>query len=352
MSSTKAPPPPHHLIRSKRIILVGQTVSVISVGPIHTKVHTPERQVIFPSLVAPTPHEGRPLVGTPPNADVVTVEVNGRYFTAGRDCALIPSAQAGAPWNSPLPSQTGYLALLRTAFWYMKAPEIELLVVGLPMNAIDRHQKALTQQLPGQHFIPDLSDPRSDTLCNKARAEVGRALVMPQAVVALFAAAIENPLVKTSRTLVLDFGYYALDVLCAADMRPIKGQYGSVPGGVSGFITTLAASLAANETRDNKNPEPIGLVETIHDLSHSPAPPSAWAHNLKPHIQFSHSLLNHYLDQAMAMVPGMADMELAVLTGSGAELLALHLQAKLPRLGHIITPRSPQRAIAREMFFF
>ena len=91
-------------------------------------------------------------------------------------------------------------------------------------------------------------------------------------------------------------------------------------------------------------------MRTVPDLNHSPLPPSAWAHNLKPHIQFSHNLLNHYLDQAIAMVPGMADMQLAVLTGSGADLLAPHLQAKLPKLSHILIPRSPPRAIAREMF--
>lgn len=330
---------------------MGQTASVISIGPIHTRVHTPERQIIFPSLIAPAPHEGRVLAGTPPNADVVTVEVHGRYFTAGRDSALIPSAQSGIPWNNNTPSQSNYLALLRTALWYVKATVIELLVVGLPMNALDRHQKTLMQQLTGRHFVPDFSNPHSDTLCNKAQIEVHRALIIPQAAVALFAAAIENPLVKTSRTLVLDFGYHALGILCATDMRPMKGQQGSIPGGVSGFITTLAASLEANETRHNTAPEPIGLVKAIHGLSHSRALPSAWAHNLKPHIQFAHSLLNHYLDQAIAMVPGMAHMQLAVLTGSGADLLAPHLQAKLPRLSHLITPRSPQRAIAREMFF-
>jgi plasmid segregation protein ParM len=321
------------------------------VGPIHTKIHTLDQQIIFPSLIAPTSHEGRSLEEYPPDTDVVTVEVNGHYFTAGRDSSRIPATQAGASWNGTAPNQTGYLALLRTAFWYIKAPAIELLVVGLPINALDRHQKTLTHQLAGRHCIPDFSDPNSDCRRSTNQIEVRRALVMPQAVVALFAAAIENPLVKASRTLVLDFSYYTLDILCATDMLPIWGQQGSIPGGVSGFIATLAASLSANETRNNRAPEPIDPLETTHDLSHSPIRPSAWAHNIKPHIQFSQSLLNHYIDQAIAMVPGMVDMQLAVLTGSGADLLAPLLQAKLPGLSQIITPQNPQRAIARGMFF-
>jgi hypothetical protein len=335
---------------AKRIRTVGRSVAVISVNSIHTQGHTLGKQVIFPSLVVPMMPGKSATSGWQDHLDIINVEVNSFGFTAGKDSLNMQLPGSELEWRPSPPGLIGHLALIRTALWYLQETTLDLLIVGLPIQGINRHQKSLNKRLAGEHVLPHFSSRVANPLQSRSKVAIRQALVMPRAVIALFAAATEHSIVMGTDTLVLDFGLDALDILCASKMRPIEGQQGCIPGGTSGFIAQLAQSMVESRinlsryamTREPMLQQTNDLVDEISKVTTHQTRP------LWPHLEQARQVMNHYLDQALSLLPSITEMRLVVLTGSGARLLAPLLPARLPHLSQIITPLNPERTLVND----
>ena len=326
---------------------MGRSAAVISINSVHTQGHSLAKQVIFPSFVLPTQVQKSTTIHGHCNLDVVTVEVNNFFFTVGRDSLYIEGPPAKTNWGAFSPGSIGQLALIRTALWYLQQPTIDLLILGLPIQMIHHHQTALDQGLLGEHWLPHFFKGMGNHLHSHSRVEVRQAIVMPRSVIALFAAALEHSVITEADTLVLDFNLDTLDILCASKMRPIKGQQAHIPGGTSGFITQLSRSILESRVNTNNHfiaQEPTQADGFIH-ITKTPLRLDQQACFRPDHLNIARQVIENYLDQAIALLPSMEKMQLAVLTGSGAHLLAPILPAYLPNLKKIITPLTPEKTL-------
>lgn len=330
---------------------MGQNVVAIDLGYGHVKAKTSTQSLVFPSFVTPVVGD-TDVAGTNfGRADVVTVKVGSRRYTAGKDSELTMTAHMERNRDASYASSEPYLALMRVAFWYLRMETIDLLVVGLPMSTFHSNQKQLVEILEGTHEIPRFQMDARGVDGETTTVTVRKVLVLPQAVGALFSAAAEDQSIRNSRAMVLDLGFHTLDVLCSASMRPLSDRKGAVPGGMAGFIDALQSSLSAEVTADVPTIRgnfslPSYLYEGALRGSERKIAVSSGTYSLEPHIVNAQSRLIQYLDQASTLTRGYSDMQVAVLAGGGASLLEPVIRDRFPGLRNIVMAKDPQMAIA------
>lgn len=167
--------------------------------------------------------------------DLTRVSVNDVEYLIGRDALLAIKTGTGRVLSADYPERDVYLALARGALAQMKRPTIDLLVTGLPVNFHAQYWQRLEERLTGVHAYPDGSEVR-----------VKKTWVIPQPVGGFLNYCLENQAynaLRASNCLVIDVGFYTVDWLVCRGLKVIDERSGSVPGGMSKLLETLALVL-------------------------------------------------------------------------------------------------------------
>lgn len=106
----------------------------------------------FDSYVATSDKDGNDLSGGLNRRDTVKVQIGSEFFEIGPDAKLLTNRQASRVLNNSYTDSPQFKALLFGAIGMMKEPVIDVLGLGLPVNAYSRSE-SLKQAVIGEHTI-------------------------------------------------------------------------------------------------------------------------------------------------------------------------------------------------------
>jgi len=198
----------------------------------------------FPSL-APLASPHALSVSVLEKKDTVLVESNGRLYEVGPGIGTARRGQETRVLNSEYIRTPEYLALLRGALHYMRVPELDLLVVGLPIGLAQKRGRELEQLATGSH-------PTS----HGERVTVHSAYCLPQPVGGFFYYALTNgqyQVLKNQVNLVIDVGFFTLDWLVCDGLTPIIERSSHVDGGVSAVLRNVADAVGRDHDTNYTN---------------------------------------------------------------------------------------------------
>ena len=292
---------------------------------------------IFPSL-APHASSGPDLSsGLMQKRNTVVVDVNGVKYEVGKDASLAQDSTHGRVLDSSYCMTDAHLALLRGALYYMGAPKIDLLVLGLPVNTHQKYATALEAKMVGRHPVPFRS---GDQEC-----VVEHVKVLPQPIGAFFDHSINNGTYDRMRgqmNLLIDVGFYTMDWVVANGVKMNNARSSAENGGMSAVLQAMATSIG------KELGESITNLSLIEEAVRSGTNPYFYGKefDISEHIKVGKSKAEQFVSVLSNKVGGSIDITNIILAGGGASFFLDVLEDKFPR-HTIITAEDPVFANVR-----
>lgn len=185
----------------------------------------------FPSIVH-RPNGGKPSFNESP--DIYEVEVNNATYEVGPgiDAALEGGIRI---MHENYIETNDYMALVYGALSQMNVSEIDLLVVGLPVDLMSSKRQVLENHLTGQHVVAGKT------------VNIKRVNAVAQPLGGFLHYASQNSLLEelnSTRNLLIDPGFFTVDFLVSTGLREIRGKSGSHPAGVSAYLKAVAKGVS------------------------------------------------------------------------------------------------------------
>jgi len=296
---------------------------------------------IFPSI-APQISTGPDMaLGLLQKRNTVEVEVNGVRYEVGKDARLAQDATHGRILDSDYSMTDTHLALLRGALFYMGAPEIDLLVLGLPVNTHQKYAAVLAKKMTGRHPVPFKGDGPQECVVHNVH-------VLPQPIGAFYD--------HTSRTgtydkmrqqmnLLIDVGYFTLDWVVAAGSKVNTARSGATNGGMSAVLRAITDSIAKDLQIQ------ISDVSLVEDAIRNKKNPEFFGKEvaLESHKKVGKTKADVFVNTLATKVGENYDISNIIMTGGGAEFFRASIEEKFPR-HNIIMADSPVFANVRGFY--
>lgn len=286
---------------------------------------------VFPSI---TPQEGAGpdlAVGMLRKRNTVVVEVDGVRYEVGRDARLAQDASYGRTLDPSYSASPSYMALIRGALHYMGQTEIDLLVLGLPVNTFASHGKQLEARVKGTHRVPTIDGHSTVDVV------VRRVSVVPQPIGGFFDYAIGNQLyerMKNQMNLLIDPGFYTLDWVVAQGAKMVSARSGAHAGGMSAILAAIADPVA--KKLGTQSPD-IGVIDEA--LASGSAPRFfGKPFPLDEYIPYGKEKARQFVAVLANKVGNAMDIDNVVLVGGGATFFKDVLQRQFPHHEIVIAP--------------
>lgn len=286
---------------------------------------------IFPSL-APAAAGGAELSsGLLQKRNTVVVEVDGVRYEVGKDARLAVGAHFGRVLANDYAKSAAHIALIRGALYYMGATEIDLLVLGLPLNTFERYRDELETKVAGVHPVPFKGEVKTCTI-KKVR-------VLPQPVGALFEFCGNNGTymkMRSQTNLIVDVGFYTLDWVVADGMKMNEARSGATTGGMSAALKVIAKGVGETLAVDTPS------IERIDEALRKGIHPEFFGkeYDLKNEIRAAKVQVDQDVAIMLSKIGESSDISNIVLTGGGAEFFRSSIEKAFPRHEIVTTGES------------
>lgn len=304
-------------------------VRAIDVGYGNTKFvvsHRPDRSLecgIFPSL-APQASGGPDLSsGIFAKRNTVTVTVDGVTYEVGKDSRLAQDASYGRTLDADFCKTNAYKALVRGALYYVGAAEIDLLVLGLPVNLFETHHQYLEQAIVGNHDVPL---PNGEP----AFVHVHAVRVIPQPIGGFFDHALKNGLyqkMKAQMNLLIDPGFYTLDWVVAEGVKMVNSRSGAHSGGMSAVLSAIGDSVSkelGTQVVDYRGIDDALRLRTKARFF-------GREHDISKHVKLGEEKARQFVSVLANKVGRQGqDIDNIILVGGGAQFFCPLVQEKFP----------------------
>lgn len=214
-------------------------VRAVDVGFGHTKfvtgvVGTDIQCASFPSVCYPTARDSSKVTALG-SRSTVCIPIQGLFYEVGPDVALAGDAFRPSQMHDRYSEAPEYMALLRGALRMMKLPEIDLLVVGLPVALLLARKAKLERAMTGTHDVGS----GKRVVVHKVLA-----IAQPQGALVYFSSvAGKMEKIANELSLVIDPGYRTFDWVVAQGVRFVQKRSHSVPRGVADVLRALASEI-------------------------------------------------------------------------------------------------------------
>ncbi len=292
---------------------------------------------VFPSI-APQASNGSDLSsGLMQRRNTIVVDVNGVRYEVGKDAHLAVDATHGRVLDPNYCMTDAYMALLRGALYYMGAPEIDLLVLGLPVNTHKQYQKALEEKAVGRHPVPFRS--------GEQECVVKNVKVIPQPIGAFYDHSSQSGTydrMRVQMNLLIDVGYYTLDWVVACGVKMNEARSGAENGGMSAVLQTMAKTIS------DEMGEPVTNLKLIEDALLTSTNPSFYGKefDITKHMKGGKKKAEQFVSVLANRVGSSMDITNIILAGGGAEFFREVLQEKFKK-HTIVTTEDPVFANVR-----
>lgn len=283
------------------------------------------RCTAFPSLVA-EPSQG--TVGAEilggGNRKTLIVNVKGASYEVGPDVEQLISTRDGRTLHRGYSETDEYAALVYGALAMMDLPVIDMLVMGLPVQAEKARYEALKKRFVGEHQINAYR-----------KVEVKNVHAIAQPMGALVNYAFNNKLLNKMSdrtTLLIDVGFFTVDYVVATGTRLHDGRSGGHEAGVSEYLKRMQAALKS------KIGEEIGL-NRLDVAVRKGGEPSVRIfgkeHSLEDYRATADTAINDGMNTLLSRVGKSDDIDEVFVCGGGAHLYMKAVKARFPR--HTVT---------------
>lgn len=257
--------------------------------------------------------------------DTVRIEVGGVYYDVGPGARLGLKAHNTRILHSDYSTTPEYLALTRGALAKMNVPEIDLLVIGLPVDRMNSRAQPLAQQLKGFHPVVD-----------GRGVHVHHVWTLAQPLGGFLNFAMGQGLYETlsdQMNLVVDAGYYTVDWLTGLGIKVMPERTGSFPGGTHVILQALARSVS----------EELGVVYTDIDaidraLEKGRLRVGGSEIDLTPHWRQAQARIGESANAIANSVGDGLDLNNIILVGGGAKYYESAIRRLFPTPRLIMSP--------------
>ena len=248
-----------------------------------------------------------------------------------------------APAMQPIPvledyaTSAAYLALVRGSLHAMADDAglkdgdelvIDHLVLGLPLNTINKYEQSLIERVLGEHRLLGAGVAGDDAA---RRVTVHHVHVIPQPLGALLDIGATGQ--TEGWTLILDAGGGVLNWLFASNGRPNYRRSGAYPKGMLECAYTVTDQINPNW---RYNMEVVGHIDTairkqektfcIEDVQYELA-------DLMPHVN---AVIRQAVDVMLERLGSTDDVDQFVVTGGAATVFRAHLAKRRPDLERVL----------------
>lgn len=188
------------------------------------------------------------------NYEIVQVPVGDKLYAVGDDSYLITSLVNTKPTHDDYVNSVEYHALMKGALRKMELATIDILVLGLPVHLFPQYRDTLKKAWRGNI---DLGDGNSVLIRNIIT------VIQPMGAYR-FHQANDGKLRNdhfSSRTLIIDPGWFTLDWLVIEGENPLLESTNSIEMGVSGFLKRVAGSISRSRSKQNPFPSSPTLTQ-------------------------------------------------------------------------------------------
>lgn len=271
---------------------------------------------LFPSL-APLASTFDLSGGVIGKRDSVIISVGDDRYEVGPDAALVLGTHAARVLNKDFCEGPEYLALLRGALSYISAPQIDLLVVGLPVSLLNSKGARLKQILETRH-----------RLCNDEEANVSKVLVLAQPLGGLINYSLTQGIydrIRQQRNLVIDVGFFTVDWIVARGIQPAPRRCGSFAGGIHAVLRRLAHVISEDRDIDFDDLTNLdeGLQKGVFNVSGRPI-------DLEHYLPAAKSVIQEAVNALVNSVGDGRDIDNIVLVGGGGQIFHDAIAARFP----------------------
>lgn len=297
---------------------------------------------IFPSIAPQVPNGPDMSHELLQKRNTVVVSVNGVHYEVGKDARLAVGNTFGRILDPGYCLTDTHLALLRGALFYMGAPEIDLLVLGLPVNTHQQHHRALAAKMVGEHPVPF----RGENAPKSCIVKEVRVLAQPIGAFYDYTSRTGTyDKFRNQMNLLVDVGYYTVDWVVASGSKVNTARSDATNGGMSSVIRAISDAVGKELGIQ------ISDTTLIEEAIKTGTNPVFFGEEVKldDHIKLGRAKADMFVGNLAAVVGESFDIANIILTGGGAEFFKDSLQAKFPR-HKIITTDSPVFANVRGFY--
>lgn len=255
--------------------------------------------------------------------DTVTVRVDGTEYEVGPDAGDLDSNDTTRNLNDMFIFTDQYKAVFFGALHYMGTPEIDMLVVGLPISNMGAAEKLKASML-GEHKLAD-----------GRIVAVKDVLVLAQPMGALYYCLgnkkeLGLEYMDEDMNLVVDTGFLTLDFLLANGQKVIETRSGAHPAGISKVLRAIAESISAKHGIRWEN-----LSAIDRGLRRRKIKINGTEEDLEPHIRATRGVLEGGVNFLKNVVGAGTDIDNIILVGGGASVYRKMLETFYPN--HTLT---------------
>jgi len=282
---------------------------------------------IFPSI-APQAAGGPDLdSGLMQRRNTVVVDVGGVKYEVGKDAMLAVDSTHGRVLDTDYCMSDAHLALLRGALYYMGAPKIDLLVLGLPVNNHKVYSQELAKKIIGTHPVPFRSGEKECVIEN--------VIVLPQPIGAFFDYSIHTgqyEKMRAQKNLLIDIGFYTVDWVVSNGAKMERNRSDATNGGMSAVIQTMAKSIG------DAIGEQITNLTLIEEALRTGTNPLFYGkeYDISEHIKVGKKKAEQFISTVVNNVGNGIDITNIILAGGGADFFQDVIQDKFPKHNIII----------------
>jgi plasmid segregation protein ParM len=239
--------------------------------------------------------------------DTIPVIVNNKRYEVGHDIELCLKSSCTTPRHSDYISTDDYLALNYGALAYMQESQINLLVVGLPVQYLGKKKAKLEKLLTGTHHINEAM-----------KVQVDEVLVVAQPLggfLNYWYSSGQFSVDKQDSTLIIDPGYFTLDWVVAKGTAMAEELSGSYSGGVS-----EAHSIIAKAVQDETGYDMIDHLRIDNGLRTGRMKLAGRTFDLSKHIPKADRTIAQHIGEMKNKIGDGHNIDNIVLVGGGAYL--------------------------------
>jgi plasmid segregation protein ParM len=219
-----------------------------------------------------------------------------------------------------------HMALIRGAFYYMGQSKIDLLVLGLPVNAFEKYNQQLAERVIGKHLVPVR---RRMAPSLSARSEVSNCRVIPQPIGAFFDYATKTRTydrMRSQMNLLIDIGYYTLDWLVADGVKMVNARSGAHNGGMSAVLRSMAEAIGSEIG------EQISDLSMLEESIRTGIDPTFYGKpfDITEHLKIGKAKAEQFVSVLVNKVGSALDISNIILAGGGASSSRMYWPTNSP----------------------
>ncbi len=249
----------------------------------------------------------------------VSIPIGPLFYEVGPDVGLAADTFRAKQLHDDYTESPEYMALLRGALSLMKLPQIDLLVVGLPVALLGLKKAALEKAMVGRHPVGG----GKFVVVVKALA-----VAQPQGALVHYAATHEKmATIGAEQSLVIDPGARTFDWLVTRGMRLVQKQSSSINRGMSDVLRLLAHEISKDIGTPYRDYDAIDLA-----LRSGKSPQIfQQPYDIKKHLPLAESVAQQAVSTMRQWIETPESLQNIILVGGGAFLFKKAVKAAFPK---------------------